>query len=598
MNLENIDQLANAEDNENYTEAIQNDFEIEQAFVPTTKAELLAHAVQLHHELTDFVLLFNKLKKIKPFLDDFIESEKNIALDKFVTEGGDVDGFEFKLDADTLHFEQQFKAVRESFAKQQAQLVANKESNLKTKQAILKRMRELLDSEEDNLSNTKFKTLQQEWKATGAVAPTYVQELWANYNALVNRFYNNRSIFYELKELDRKKNLEAKVELCLKAEALCEEAVIPKALKELNDIHQEYKLLGPVPQEQQETIWLRLKQATDAVYQNKRVYDEQIKAQFAANLQLKKDMLPQIQAFDMFESDSIQEWNKQSEQITALKEQWFKIGAVDKDKSSGIDKLFWTSFKSFFNRKEQFYKQLDAMRNANLQKKENLILQAEAVLLHEDIEQAINAIKRLQADWKKVGPTPKKVNEQVFLKFKTICDAIFEKKRQEQVSKEAAYSENLVAKKALCDQLESIITVDANPLLVTSMMEAWERIGFVPSSELLTLNKRFNDGLDKLIDELAIEPSEKVKLKLFAQMGLVKDTPDAKIIVAKKEQGIKRHIKELQEEGDLLLNNLAFFAKSKNADVLKKEVEAKVAVMNLEIKTLQEQLKVIAEVFQ
>lgn len=598
MNLENIDQLANAEDNENYTEAIQNDFEIEQAFVPTTKAELLAHAVQLHHELTDFVLLFNKLKKIKPFLDDFIESEKNIALDKFVTEGGDVDGFEFKLDADTLHFEQQFKAVRESFAKQQAQLVANKESNLKTKQAILKRMRELLDSEEDNLSNTKFKTLQQEWKATGAVAPTYVQELWANYNALVNRFYNNRSIFYELKELDRKKNLEAKVELCLKAEALCEEAVIPKALKELNDIHQEYKLLGPVPQEQQETIWLRLKQATDAVYQNKRVYDEQIKAQFAANLQLKKDMLPQIQAFDMFESDSIQEWNKQSEQITALKEQWFKIGAVDKDKSSGIDKLFWTSFKSFFNRKEQFYKQLDAMRNANLQKKENLILQAEAVLLHEDIEQAINAIKRLQADWKKVGPTPKKVNEQVFLKFKTICDAIFEKKRQEQVSKEAAYSENLVAKKALCDQLESIITVDANPLLVTSMMEAWERIGFVPSSELLTLNKRFNDGLDKLIDELDIEPSEKVKLKLFAQMGLVKDTPDAKIIVAKKEQGIKRHIKELQEEGDLLLNNLAFFAKSKNADVLKKEVEAKVAVMNLEIKTLQEQLKVIAEVFQ
>ena len=598
MNLENIDQLANAEDNENYTEAIQNDFEIEQAFVPTTKAELLAHAVQLHHELTDFVLLFNKLKKIKPFLDDFIESEKNIALDKFVTEGGGVDGFEFKLDADTLHFEQQFKAVRESFAKQQAQLVANKESNLKTKQAILKRMRELLDSEEDNLSNTKFKTLQQEWKATGAVAPTYVQELWANYNALVNRFYNNRSIFYELKELDRKKNLEAKVELCLKAEALCEEAVIPKALKELNDIHQEYKLLGPVPQEQQETIWLRLKQATDAVYQNKRVYDEQIKAQFAANLQLKKDMLPQIQAFDMFESDSIQEWNKQSEQITALKEQWFKIGAVDKDKSSGIDKLFWTSFKSFFNRKEQFYKQLDAMRNANLQKKENLILQAEAVLLHEDIEQAINAIKRLQADWKKVGPTPKKVNEQVFLKFKTICDAIFEKKRQEQVSKEAAYSENLVAKKALCDQLESIITVDANPLLVTSMMEAWERIGFVPSSELLTLNKRFNDGLDKLIDELAIEPSEKVKLKLFAQMGLVKDTPDAKIIVAKKEQGIKRHIKELQEEGDLLLNNLAFFAKSKNADVLKKEVEAKVAVMNLEIKTLQEQLKVIAEVFQ
>jgi hypothetical protein len=598
MNQENIDQLANAEDNESYSEAIQNDFEIEHAFVPTTKAALLAHAIQLHHELSDFVILFNKLKKLKPFLDDFIEFEKNSALDKFVADGGDVDGFEFRLDAETLHFEQQFKTVKESFAKQQAQLVANKEHNLKVKQDILIRMRALLDSEEDNLSNAKFKTLQQEWKSTGVVAPAYVQELWANYNALVNRFYNNRSIFYELKELDRKKNLEAKVELCLKAEALKEETVIPKALKELNEIHQEYKLLGPVPQEQQETIWLRLKQATDAVYQNKRVYDEQIKAQYAANLQLKKDLLPQIHGFDSFESDSIQEWNKQSEQITALKEQWFKIGAVDKDRSSGIDKLFWTSFKSFFNRKEQFYKQLDAMRNANLLKKENLISQAETFLTEADIEQAINAIKRIQADWKKVGPTPKKVNEQVFLKFKAICDAVFEKKRQDQVAKEAAYSENLEAKKALCDQLEAVNKADANPLLVNTMMEAWERIGFVPASAVLILNKRFNDGLDALIDELAIESAEKVKLKLVAQMGLVKDSPDAKNIVAKKEQGIKRKIKELQEEGDLLLNNLAFFAKSKNADALKKEVEAKVAVMNLEIKTLQEQLKVITEAFK
>ncbi len=598
MSLENNNEFADAVENENdSTEIIQQEIELEQAFVPANLADLLAHATNLQVEVTDITQLYHKLKKLKPFLDEFLESEKSFALDKFIAEGGEIDDFEFKPAPETAQLELHFKQTREKFTKQQAQLVAQKDTNLKVKQDILHKMRVLLDSEEDNLSNSKFKTLQQEWKASGPIAQAQVQELWASYNALVNRFYNNRSIFFELKELDRKKNLEAKMELCIKAEALQAETSVPVALKELNDIHQEYKQLGPVPQEQQEEIWQRLKAATDVVYANKRQYEEQIKATYADNLKLKKELIPQIQALDSFDSDSIQEWNKQSEKVFALKDQWSKIGPVDKEKASGTDKQFWAAFKSFFAKKEAFYKQLDALRNANQLKKETLIEQASALLQSEDIEQAINTVKRLQSDWKKIGPTPKKINEQVFLKFKTICDAIFDKKRVEQASKELEFKQNLAAKIALCDKLEAIKAASATTETVTALMEAWEGIGFVPASELTALSKRFNDGLDKLIATLNIEESEKVKLKLFAEIGLVKNSPDAKNIVAKKEQSIKRKIKELQEEADLLTNNLAFFAKSKNADALKKDIEDKVALMNQEVNIYQEQLKVINQAF-
>lgn len=599
MSLENNNNLTNPADTENLVvESIQEEFETEQVFIPASKVELLSHAESLIAETTDVAQLFNKLKRLKPLLDEFIETEKSLALDKFVSEGGEADDFEYRFDEATVKFEQNWKSAREKFSKHQAQLIAQKDTNLKTKQDILVKMRDLLDSEEDSMSHAKFKTLQNDWKSTGAVPQAQAQELWANYNALVTRFYNNRSIFFELKELDRKKNLEAKIELCLKAEALKDESHVATALRELNEIHQEYKQVGPVPQESQEEIWQRLKAATDVVYANKRQFDEQRLIQEAANLKLKQDLVPQIQALEEFESDSMQEWNKQSEKIIALKEEWAKIGFVDRDKSNGVEKQFWASFKSFFAKKAKFYQNLDAIRDENLKKKEELISQAEALLTIEDIDQAINTVKRLQADWKKIGPASKKVNEQVFLKFKTACDSLFDKKRNAQVLKEEEYKVNLDLKIALCAKLESAKPASSTSETVTSFMEEWEAIGFVPQTELAAISKRFNDALDNLISSLEVEETEKTKLKLFAQIGLVKNTPDAKIIVAKKEQGIKRKIKEIQDEADLLLNNLAFFAKSKNADALKKDVETKVQVMNLEIKVLQDQLKVISEAFK
>jgi hypothetical protein len=599
MSLENTNDLTNSAENELLsTDAIQENFEVEQDFIPTNKLELLAHAEQLHTDVTDVTQLFNKLKKLKPFLDEFLETEKSLALDAYISEGGDADDFEFRYDAETAQFEQKFKQTREKFSKQQSAQIAQKDANLKAKQDILQSMRNLLDAEEDTKSHNTFKALQQSWKTTGAVPQAQAQELWANYNALVTRFFNNRSIFFELKELDRKKNLVLKTELCVKAEALKNETLISKALKELNEIHQEYKELGPVPQENQEEIWLRLKAATDAIYVNKRNFEQQRHSQEAANLALKKELIPTIQALENFSSDSIQEWNKQSEKIVAIKDAWSKIGAVDKDKSNGVDKLFWASFKGFFAKKAVFYQQLDSIRTVNQERKEALIAKAEALLETEDIEQAINTVKRLQAEWKLIGQTPKKVNEVIYTKFRTTCDALFEKRRAIQAVKDEEFKGNLVTKIALCDKLDTIKAASSTSETVTNLMEEWATIGYIPQSEVEALSKRFNESLDKLINALTIDDTEKAKLKLFAQIGLIKDTPDARVIIAKKEQGIKRSIKELQDEADLLLNNLAFFAKSKNADALKKDIESKVDAMKLEIKILQDQLKIINESFK
>src|SRR5690606_34073428 len=108
-----------------------------------------------------------------------------------------------------------------------------------------------------------LKEIQNEWRSIGPVPSQYVRSLWANYSALIDRFYDKRSIYFELKELDRKKNLEAKLEICEKAERLDQVENIKEAIKELNQLHEEFKHIGPVPKDEQEEVWRRFKAASD-----------------------------------------------------------------------------------------------------------------------------------------------------------------------------------------------------------------------------------------------------------------------------------------------------------------------------------------------
>jgi len=594
MSTENI--LPSIE-NEQLSENYQEELEQEVDYSTLSKDELLALANKLADE-TDIQLAFNTIKKVKASLDEYSDQEKSVALDKFIAEGGEEADFEFKAAPEFLGFDTTFRQIKDKFTQYFQQQSQQKEKNLKSRLELLDKLRQLVDSEENNTSINRFKSIQDEWKTIGPVAPAQANELWANYHALVNRFYNNRSIYFELKELDRKKNLESKLDLVAKAEKLLEEKQLPKALKELNELHTEWKTIGPVPNEQQEDVWAKFKAASDAVYDKKKQYLEDQDARFAEVLEVKLGLIAEIETFASFNSDNLKDWNKKTEELLSLKEQWAKAGQVSKEKANEINRQFWAAFKAFFLNKSAYYKQLDIIRQENLKIKVAKLEQAEALLESADLEKAINTVKRLQAEWKKIGPVPQKANQAIYEKFKKACDAVFDKKRSLASAEEEEFKTNLTAKLELIEAINAGKEAATEPLLRDFIAE-YNKIGFVPKDDIQGIAKKFNDAINAYTDAIPVEnEDEKVKIKLFTQIGVAKNSPDARNIISKKEFGIKKKVKELEDEISILNNNLEFFAKSKNADGLRKDVGKKIANIEAEIQKLNQQLKIIYTAFK
>lgn len=534
---------------------------------------------------------YSEAKKIKSCFDVIIESEKSLALDKFLAEGGEEDSFEYK-NIEEEEFEKSFRTLKENNSKHFSEINAQKDNNLKKKNELLDQLRELVTGEETTTSIVRLKEIQESWKKIGPVPGDQAKTLSANYSALLDRFYDNRSIFFELKELDRRKNLEIKKDLCDKVEKLVDIASVNIALKELNELHQEFKNVGPVPKESQEEIWQRFKSASDKIYENKKAYLDTLNKQYEENLDKKNELILKLEEFNNFSADKLDLWNKKADELILIREAWNKIGFVSKEKSKDINKTFWAIFKQFFNNKRNFYKQIEQVRSDNLALKIQLCEQAEKLVEQGDSsEKVADEIKSLQRKWKDIGPVPSKKSNEVFERFKKSCDAFFDQKRQQSNVVEKEYEENLSRKVEICEILEKYTGDEL--LKLQDIMIQWEGIGFVPKKEINSIKTRFSQAIEAHIDKFAKTEDQKNKLKLTYQIALFKDSPDAKNKFQKKEKAVRAKVQELENNISLWRNNLEFFGKSKNAQQLRDEFDLKIIEANKEIAVLKEQLKIL-----
>ncbi len=371
-------------------------------------------------------------RDIKPFFDEIRNKERSEALERFVADGGEEKDFDFKFDELANRFDANFKLIHDRKVQYVKDRERQKELNLKKKEDVLERLRAFVDSEDPNMSFNDFKEFQNEWKAIGPVPPSYARTLWANYNALIDRFYDHRNIYFELKELDRKKNLELKLELCEKAEQLSKTDNLPEAIKALNELHHEFKHIGPVPQDDQEPLWQRFKTASDAVYDNRKDFVEQLKIELEQNLVIKAELAESAQFFVQFDTDRIKEWNNKTKELLELQKKWEAVGGLPRAKAKEVNKRFWGAFKTNFHNKGAFFKKLDSQREANLDKKKDST----------DWNNTAETFKKLQRQWREIGPVPEKFRESVYQEFKKACDYFFDQRRGSQNEAEKEYIEN------------------------------------------------------------------------------------------------------------------------------------------------------------
>jgi len=475
-----------------------------------------------------------------------------------------------------------------------------KHENLTLKQAALEELRQLIDSEE-SLKTTydEFKKLQEKWKEIGAVPKNEVNNLWQNYHFLVEKFFDKVKINKDLRDLDLKKNLESKVELCEKAEELLLESSINKSFKLLQEYHDAWKEIGPVPLDKKDEVWERFKTASDAINQKRRELYASQQENAEQNYLAKQALLARVQELLERPLESISQWNKANDAINEILNLWKQIGRATAAKNDEIWKEFKELLNTFFERKRVFFSQVKDVQLENLNRKINLCIQAESLAVQEDFRNATKEILELQKEWKTIGPTAKKHTEKIWKRFRAACDKFFERKDAFFSESRGKEKDNLKLKEDLIQEVKSA-TFENTPKpqqlqAIKDFQKRWMDIGHVPLREKDRLHGEFRQAINTLMESLNIMPGE-IRASAFASKYTNIQTPeDANALSNKDVFSLQHKITKMRDEILLWENNLGFFSKSKNADVLKKEVEEKIQRAKQELALLEAKMKIIRQ---
>lgn len=563
--------------------------------VGLTKVQLLKLLKdKIHHQP---ILKLDKLAhEIKAAFDELVSKEKEEALSKFKADGGAEDDFEFRQHEDEREFTKVFNDFRYQVNSLRKEAERQKEKNLTAKTELLNKLRDLVDGEETTLSMGTIKSIQEQWKTIGPVPTAQNRNLWASFNALMDRFYDNRSIYFELKELDRKKNLESKTELVEKAALLKEVKDLKEAIKQLNELHEEFKHIGPVPREDQENLWQRFKAASDAVYDRRKEFFESQKEVFKKNQTEKEDLITLLTPFAEFKADRIKDWNTKTKEILDIQRAWEKIGPVPKEAGKDINKAFWAAFKHFFHNKNLFFKELDEIRATNQKKAEELITQAEALMENTDWQSTANQLVKLQQEWKKLGPTPEKNRDSLYKKFKTACDAFFENRRNTNKQANTEFDLNLKKKQ---DLIKQILDASKGEELSEETLSTWvsefNELGFVPRKNIKEIQAQFKEAVDAYLEKMDPSGSDRDDFLFRLNLNRIQSDPNSVKTLNKKEHGIRKQISDLENSITLWRNNLEFFAASKTADKLRDQFDVKIQKAEEEIDKLKKKLSILKE---
>ncbi len=562
-----------------------------------SRQELLQVIKDLVKE-TNFRKVDHVLREVKPVYDDFREKERTAALSRFKDTGGAEEDFEFKGDETDTAFDATFRLLKDRRAQYAREQEEKKGDNLRRKEELLVKLRELSDAIDSNNQFDAFKELQREWKSIGPVPGPQAKTLWANYHALVDRFYDNQSIYFELKELDRRRNLEAKLELCERAEKLADVEMIKDAIRELNELHHEFKHIGPVPMDEKEAVWQRFKAASDAVYAKRDAYLQNLQKELGVNLDEKDKLVNEVQEFATYDSDRIKEWNQKTKEILDIQKRWETVGGLPRAKARDVNKRFWGAFKAFFNNKNNFFKKLDEERENNLTLKNELVQQALALKESSDWEKTSNELKSLQQRWKEIGPVPEKHREKVFREFKEACDYFFEQRRSQHGRVETEQTENLKLKEQICEELEQHANQGtAAPNLMRTLQDKYNSIGFVPRNSINAIRSRYHEAVEKFVNAIqGYAEDDKNKLMLENQISDLRNDPMAERKIYQKEQAIRKKISKVENDISLWRNNIEFFGNSSNANKVREEFNEKIQAATDQLKQLKEQLKLIRSV--
>ena len=471
-------------------------------------------------------------------------------------------------------FKDLYNRYRKERAEYNKQLDKEREHNLALKEAVIADLKALLEKQEDvNATFPEFREIQSRWKAIGPVPAQSYRNINETYQLYVEQFYDMVKINRELRDLDFKKNLEAKEELCKAAEALAESDNIIEAFRELQKLHEQWKEYGPVAKEYRESIWERFKAATAVINKRYQAHFEDIKEQQAENLAKKVALCEKVEEIAAREVNGSNQWNEYSKEIEEIQKEWKTIGFASKKENQKIYDRFRAACDKFYARKRDFYTDYKDSINSNLEKKIAICEAAEALKTSTDWKKATDQFISLQKQWKEIGAVPRKKSEQLWKRFRAACDEFFAA-RDKHAKPENDYYGNLKAKNRLIEEMKSyeLKGDESDFQALQEFQKRWQEIGFVPFKEKDNVAKAYKEAVSRF-------PSNRPQRRTRGGRQL-----SEKEILIQKYNTLEQDIVTYE-------NNIGFFTLSKSSEPLVKQMQERIAQAKAELAKLAEQIR-------
>ncbi|MCI5711256.1 MAG: DUF349 domain-containing protein [Prevotella sp.] len=522
-------------------------------------------------------------------------NEREAQQKAYLEQGGDPDKYVVTPDEDEEAFKAEMSIVKEKRAKIFQQQEQEKQANLEKKLDIIEKIKNMATSpDEANQSYNEFKQLQQEWKETGAVPAERASELWRNYQLYVEQFYDLLKLNSEAREYDFKKNLELKTKLCEAAEKLADQEDIISAFHQLQELHQQYREVGPVAKELREDIWNRFKAASTVINKRHQQHFEELRGKEEENLARKTALCEKAEAVAAQPNANSSDWEKRTKEIIDIQAEWKTIGFAPQKMNVKIFERFRAACDDFFGRKGEYFKQLKEKFADNAARKQALVEKAQALQDSTDWKSTSDKLVALQKEWKTIGMVPKKMGEQLWTDFQAACNKFFDARNAANAGTRGEEKANLAKKQEVIEKLKAITAETEGNVqeMVQKLHEEYNKIGHVPFKEKDKVYEEYHAQLDRIYKELNVSIARrkldnfKSNIKNMAQKG-------ADALEGERSRLVRR-FEGLKQDVQTYENNLGFLnASSKKGNSLIDEMNRKVQKLKDEMELVKQKIKAI-----
>lgn len=587
--------LQGAQEEQNVEQTAADVQPVENTKVYKTKQEVVERLKEI--ATSDEAPVKDEIDLLKTVFYKLHIAEREARLKEYIDGGGNPETYQVVPDQDEETFKAQMAVIREKRAQIMQQQEAEKQANLEKKLEIIEKIKAMATSpDEAGKSYNEFKELQQQWKDIKNVPADKANELWRNYQLYVEQFYDLLKLNSEAREYDFKKNLEMKTKLCEAAEKLADEEDVISAFHQLQELHQQYREIGPVAKELREEVWARFKAASTVINKRHQQHFEDLRAKEEENLARKTALCEKVEELGKAENKGAADWEKRSKEIIDIQNEWKTIGFAPQKMNVKIFERFRAACDDFFGRKAEYFKALKVTFSENIEKKKALVEKAQALADSTDWKATSDKLIALQKEWKTVGMVPKKLGDQLWQEFLGACNKFFEARNAAGAGQRNEEHANLEKKKGIIEQLKALAenAAEATKEKVQALTEEYNKVGHVPYKEKDKLYEAYHEVLDRIYKELNISTKRRRLNDFKANINNVAKRGEEAL---DNERGrLARRFEQLKQEIQTYENNLGFLnASSKKGNSLIDEMNRKVQHLRDDLELVRQKIKAIDE---